>query len=309
MRRTRRRKSRLGRTDAVQGYLFASPWLIGFLCLTLGPMLFSLGLSFCRWDLNMPGSQRFVGILNYAELLFNDRLLWKALYNTAYYSFFGVPLAMIMALTLAMLLNQKVKGIYFYRTVFYLPSIVAGVATIVMWQWLFNPEFGMVNEILGFFGLPRPGWLVQPAWCKPVLIIMRVWTVGAAMLIYLAGLQGIPQHLYEVADIDGAGPIRKFFAITLPMLTPTIFFNLVMSIIGSFQIFTAAYVLVGNPMLGGPDDSLLFYVYYLYRSAFVTFRMGYASAMAWILFVIILAFTMLVIRSSGLWVYYEGERR
>jgi multiple sugar transport system permease protein len=240
----------------------------------------------------------------------DDPLFWKSLANTAFYAFLSVPLTTLAALGLALLLNRPLRGITLFRTVFYLPSILSGVATAFVWMWLFNPSFGMVNlairhvgELL-HVGLPEPGWLMEEAWAKPVFIIMSLWGVGNAMLIYLAGLQGMPTHLYEAAELDGATAWAQFRHVTLPALTPTIFFNLVMSIIGSFQIFTSAYVMTN----GGPNNATLFYVLYLYRKAFEQFQMGYASALAWILFLIVLAMTLLVIRSSSLWVYYEGER-
>jgi multiple sugar transport system permease protein len=304
----------------VEGYLFASPWIVGFSVLTLGAMLFSLFLSFTRWDAHTPLDEiALVGAANYKEMFLEDELFYKALYNTAYYTFFSVPLRVTVALLLAVLLNQKVRGIAFFRTVFYLPSIVVGAATAVVWSWVFNPSYGILNLALhkvnvlldtmhlGFINLPEPAWLESELWSKPALIIMSVWGLGSSMLIYLAGLQSVPGHLYEVAELDGASPVRKFWNITVPMITPTIFFNLVMSVIGAFQVFTQVYVITPNHM-GGPNNSTLAYVLYLYRKAFDELRMGYACALAWVLFVIILFFTLLIIRSSALWVYYEGER-
>jgi multiple sugar transport system permease protein len=251
-----------------------------------------------------------VGPENYRKLVNEDPLFWKSLANTAYYVLLSVPLATVTALALALLLNRGVRGIALFRTIFYLPSIVSGVATAFVWLWLFNPSFGIVNEALRLLGgllhvrIPEPGWLTDEAWAKPVFVIMSIWGVGNAMLIYLAGLQGVPTHLYEAAQLDGASGWQQFRAVTVPALTPTIFFNLVMGIIGSFQIFTSAYVMTN----GGPNNSTLFYVLYLYRKAFEQFQMGYASALAWVLFVIVLALTLVVVRSSSIWVYYEGER-
>jgi len=305
----------------LEGYLFASPCLVGFLILTLGAMLFSLFLSFAEWDAQSPLKEiSFVGFNNYREMFFEDELFYKSLYNTAYYTFFSVPLRVTIALLLAVLLNQKVRGITVFRTIFYLPSIVVGAATAVVWSWILNPSYGILNLTLhkinlfldkiylGFINVPEPTWLESEFWSKPALIIMSVWGLGSSMLIYLAGLQGVPDHLYEVADLDGASSLRKFWNITVPMITPTIFFNLIVSVIGAFQVFTQVYVItVGHT--GGPNNSTLVYVLYLYRKAFDELQMGYACALAWVLFVMILLFTMLILRSSALWVYYEGERR
>lgn len=294
--------------ENINGYTFASPWLIGFLVFTLGPMLFSLYLSFTDWSAQSTlETIGWIGWDNFKKLLTGDRYFWISLENTFYYTFLAVPLGICGALFLAILLNQKVKGISIFRTIFYLPSIVSGVATAVLWTWVFNPQFGIVNGFLSHLGISGPGWLSEPAWAKPTLIIMSLWGLGGSMLIYLAGLQNIPEHLYEVAELDGASPFQKFRYVTIPALTPTIFFNLVMNIIGSFQVFTTAYVVSDGR--GGPQDSTLFYVLYLYQKAFHEYEMGYAAALAWILFLIILAFTLLVIKSSPLWVYYEGERK
>lgn len=303
----KRRFSRMVFKEAALGYAFASPFLFGFFALTFGPMLFSLILSLGDWNAHHPlADYQFVGLSNFKEIIFHDELFWTALYNTTYYAVFAVPLGIAFALMLALLLNQKLKGIYIYRTIFYLPSLVAGVATVILWKWIFSTDFGILNSFLRIIGIQGPAWLQNPAWSKPALIIMHFWGVGSTMLIFLAGLQNIPQHLYEVADLDGASRWQKFRNVTIPMLTPTIFFNLIMSIIGAFQIFTVVFVM--NEW-GGARNSLLFYVLYLYRRAFVEFEMGYASALAWILFVIIMGMTLLVIKSSAVWVYYEGERK
>jgi multiple sugar transport system permease protein len=315
-------RSPMSRGEAFAGLAFAAPWIIGFLIFTLFPILFSIVLSFSEWDPYTPIEQRsFVGFRNYLTALFHDPLLWKALWNTMVYAFWSVPASLALSLALALLLNQKIRGITIFRTVFYVPSIVGGVATTIMWLYLFNPYFGPINTALGsldaFFewtrvlawvDVPQPGWFGDPAYAKPALVIMALWgSGGAGMLIFLAGLQGVPDQLYEVAELDGAGRWRKFLNVTLPMLTPTIYFNFVMGVINAWQVFMQAYVLTGGK--GGTDDSLLFYVLYLFQKAFVEYEMGYASAMAWILFVIIFAFTLLVIRSSAIWVYYEGERK
>ena len=304
----------------LEGILFASPWLIGFSVLTLGSMGFSFALSFAEWDAQTSLSQiRWVGFKNFATAFHGDPLFYKALYNTAYYAFFSVPLRMAIALSLALLLNQKVKGLSVFRTLFYLPSVVTGAATAVVWAWIFNPSYGLLNAGLhginvllphlgmGFLQLPEPAWLESEIWSKPALILMSLWGLGSSMLIYLAGLQGVPTQLYEAADLDGAGRFSKFLRITVPMISPTIFFNLILSIIGSFQVFTQVFVMTANHS-GGPNNSTLVYVLYLYRKAFDELQMGYACAMAWILFAIVLGLSLLAIRSSALWVYYEGER-
>ena len=307
--------SRIGLT----GYLFAGPWLVGFFLLVAFPMIASLLLSFTEWNGISLSQIHWVGLENYTDALRwdekGDDLVYTALWNTLVFSFVSVPLGLTVALLLAVLLNQPLKGIALFRTVFYMPHVIGGIATIMMWLFVFNPDAGLLNAVIRPFydllisvgllaeGTAPPAWIYDSAWSKPSLIIMAVWGVGGAMLIFLAGLQNVPDQLYEAADIDGAGRFGKFRHVTVPQLTPTIFFNLVMGIIGSFQVFNEAYVMTE----GGPDNSTLFFVLYLYRQAFEQFNLGYASALAWILFVIILAFTMVIIRSSRAWVYYEGD--
>jgi len=298
--------------ETIDGYLFVSPWIVAFLFLNLGPLIFSLVLSFCSWDGGPLTNLKFVGLANYFKIFAGDYRIWKGLYNTGFYAVISVPCGVVLALFLAVALNQEVRGIVFFRTIFYLPKVVGGPATVVLWMWLFNPTFGPINAFLSWIGVPPdmlPSWLLSEVWSKPALIIMSFWGVGGSMLIYLAGLQNVPPTLYEAADLDGAGPIRKFWNVTVPMMTPTIFFNLVMAVIGSFQVFTQAYIMSANRTTGDPNESLLFYMLYLYRKAFEDWEMGYASAMAWFLFLIILVFTLLILKSTPLWVYYEGERR
>jgi multiple sugar transport system permease protein len=302
------RRTAQWRRDAFEGYLFAAPWLLGFFLFILGPTLVSIAMSFTAWNGITPISQiHWVGLDNYRELLTTDDRFRKALTNTAWYVAFAVPLGTLNALCLALLLNQEVKGQAVFRTLFYLPSVVSGVATATIWLWLFNPSFGPINLLLSKLGVPQeslPGWLTDPKWALSVFVFMSLWGVGNSMLIYLAGLQGVPTHLYEAADLDGANALVRFRHVTLPMLTPTLLFNLVMGVIGSFQTFTQAFIMTG----GGPKDATLFFVLYLYQKAFQQLQMGYASAMAWILFVIIMALTLTLLRSSRRWVYYEGER-
>ena len=313
------------RRECLTGYLFASPWLLGFFLLALGPMILSFALAFTKWEAVGKQSVSWVGLDNYRRAVQEIRPdetgklgdVGIALWNTAFYSFLSVPLCLAAALGLAMLLNQKLRGIALFRTIFYMPSVIGGVATIMMWIWVFNPEYGLLNTMLrqgcdllvavgveSAAGWQPPKWIFDERWSKPSLILMSLWGTGASMLIFLAALQNVPDALYDAADIDGAGRWRKFLHITIPQITPAIFFNLVMGIIHSFQVFNQAFLMTG----GGPHKSTLFYVLHLYNTAFQGDRQfGYASALAWILFAIIMAFTLIVIRSSKLWVYYEGE--
>jgi multiple sugar transport system permease protein len=284
-------------------YLAISPWLVGFLIWTAGPMIYSLYLSFTRWDLFT--DPVWINFENYQTLYAQDPDFWQALRVTAVYTFVQVPLSLFGALAIALLMNSAVRGITVFRTIFYLPSVLPAIAVSVLWIWVFNPEFGILNALLRVFGIEGPKWLADPRWALWALIFMSLWSLGGGMIIYLAGLKGIPRALYEAADLDGAGPVQQLWHITIPQITPAIFFNLVMGIIGSLQVFTQAYAMTS----GGPQKSTLFYMYYLFDMAFIRFRMGYASALAWVLFVIILVFTLLVIRSSNLWVYYESERK
>ena len=297
------RPYRPARREAILFYLCISPWLLGFTVFILGPVLASLGLSFTRWDLL--SDPVFVGLRNYTRMV-DDKLFWQSLSVTVRYTLLYVPAELVGGLLLALLMNQRgVRGIRGARTIYYLPTIISGVAFVVVWMWLFQPEAGLINATLARFGIQGPRWLADPNTALTALWLMSLWGLGRAALIYLAGLKGIPQQLYEAASIDGAGAWRSFRHVTLPMLTPTIFFNLVLSIIGTFQTFTSAFVATN----GGPLDSTLFYVLYLYRKAFQEFQMGYASALAWVLFLIILVLTILVVRSGQWWVYYEGEKR
>lgn len=283
-------------------YLMILPWIIGFLAFTLVPMVTSAVLSFMNYD--YISEAKFIGLANYSSL-FHDPLFYQSLIVTVLYSVVSVPLSLIVAFLLALLLNTKVKGLPVFRTIFYLPSLVTGAAASVLWLWMFNPQFGVINTVLGYFGIKGPGWVFDKDWAMPALIIMSLWSVGGGMLIYLSGLQGIPTELYEAAKIDGAGKLVSTFKITIPLMTPVIFYNLIMGIIGSFQTFTQAYVMTD----GGPEYSTYFYVYYLYKNAFMNFKIGYASAQAWILFFIILLLTALVFKSSTAWVYYENNRK
>ena len=298
-----KRHMSLATREAITCYLFLLPWATGFILFVLGPILASLVLSLMRYDIVTP--PYFVGLSNFRELFLTDIRFLGSMGNTAYYVALYVPLHMIVALGLALLLNQKVRGMPAYRTMFYIPSIVPIVAGSILWVWILQPEWGLINSLLGIFGIKGPLWLASLTWSKPSLILMALWGSGAAMIICLAGLQGVPQHLYEAAEIDGADRWQRFVRITLPMLSPTLFFMLILGVIGSFQVFTTAYVMTG----GGPAESTLFYMLYLYRRAFVFLNMGYAAAMAWILFVIVLVLTIVQFRLANRWVYYEAEQR
>jgi multiple sugar transport system permease protein len=304
------------RKEAVAGVMFVSPWLVGFLFLTAGPMFLSVVFSFCEYDVLHPA--RFIGLDNFmrmfgfhklaegGRIVPNDPFFWKSLWNTFYITVFGVPLSMIIGLAIAMLLNAEIRGIAVYRTLYYLPSIVPIVATAILWLWLLNPQIGGVSIILREFNVASPNWWGDANWAKPALILMLLWASGSSMVIWLAGLKGIPNELYEAAEIDGSNAWHRFWKITIPMLTPYIFFNLIIGTIGYLQIFTQAFV-VSEPPTAGPVDSLLFYVYYLFNNAFSYFKMGYACALAWVLFVIIFILTMLQLKIAPRWVYYEAE--
>ncbi|QHT63138.1 sugar ABC transporter permease [Paenibacillus lycopersici] len=292
------KRYRQSRREALVGYGFASPWLIGLVVFVLFPVIASLRYSFMDYDILQPA--RWVGFANY-EALLHDSLFWKSLYNTLYYVLFSVPLTIVLGLGIALLLNAEIKGIALYRTLYYIPSIVPMVAASILWAWIFDPNFGILTNVVHFFGLSAPGWLSDPAWAKNSLILMSLWSAGSGMIIYLAGLKNIPKVYYEAADIDGAGLIRKFMNVTLPLITPTLFFQLIIGMIGSFQVFTQSYIITG----GGPNDSTLFYVLYLYNNAFRFWKMGYASALAWVLFVIVMFLTWLNLKLSKRWVHYD----
>jgi multiple sugar transport system permease protein len=289
--------------EMIAGYLCVAPWFVGFLFFTAGAMIFALILAFVKTDLL--SIWQFVGLSNFQRLA-EDELFWKSLVNTAYYTGAVVPLTTVFALIVAVMLNQGVFGQGVFRTIYYLPSVVSGVAVSIIWFWLFSPRRGLINVFLGFLGIdPGPRWFYSEEWAMPGLIIMSLWGVGSAILIYLAGLQSIPNELYESAEIDGASAFRRLTNITVPLMTPTIFFNVVMNLIGAFQVFTQAFITTS----GGPNNATLTMVLHMYRKGFEQLRFGYAATVSWALFVIILIFTALVFRSSSIWVYYESEVR
>jgi multiple sugar transport system permease protein len=282
------------------GPIFVAPWFIGFVAFTLGPFLASFGLSFLKWSLI--GTPRWIGLDNYVKILTDYERFVMAVKNTFVYVLTSVPMRQILALAIAMLLNQKLRGIWLYRSIFYLPTVTSGVATAILWSQMFGYRMGMLNSGLAKFGVDPVPWLTDIRWALPTLIFISLWNVGSAFVIYLAGLQGVPIHYYEAAEVDGATEWQRFWKITVPLITPSIFFNIVMGFIGSFRVFTQAYIMTG----GGPADRTLFYVLYLFQKGFQDFRMGYASALAWILFLIILAMTLFQMWLSRRWVYYEG---
>lgn len=291
------------RKEALTFYLFISPWAIGFLAFLLGPMLFSIYLSFTQWDSFT--APVWVGLDNYITLLTDDPIFMKVMGNTAYYSLISVPLGMVVSLFIANLLNKKVRFRKIFRTLVYLPHLIPIVAVALIFQMVFAPESGPLNQALAVIGIDGPNWLMDEDWVKPALILMSLWQAGGGTILLLAGMNGIPKELYEAAEIDGAGGLRQFWSVTFPQLTPVIFFNLIMGIIGSFQVFAQVFILTG----GGPDNASQMAVPMLFDEAFRFYHMGYGSAIAWILFVVIMAFTALAFATSGRWVFYESEVR
>ncbi|PRY82207.1 multiple sugar transport system permease protein [Alkalibacterium olivapovliticus] len=287
--------------EAWWGLLFVSPFIIGFFGFMFLPMLFSFVGSFTNY--NVTSRMDFIGLTNFRRMFTQDELFTTSLYNTAYYVAFNVPLTAIGSVFLAVLLNRKIRGIRIFRTIFYLPAILSGVAVYVLWMQLLSPSSGLINTILSWVGISGPSWLFDPQWTKPALILMRLWSVGGAMLLYLATLQNVPKQLYESAEVDGAGFTRQFFHITLPMITPIIFYDVVTSTIGAFQIFQEAYVMTEGGT-GGPANSLLFYNLHMWNQAFVAYNMGYAMAMSMILFLIVLSLTFINLKLAPRWVHY-----
>lgn len=292
--------SRQRRQEALWGIACVAPALLGFLIWQLGPIIASLLIAFTDW--NIAGTPEWIGLQNFERMFTQDPLFWQSLRVTAVYTLGSVPLSIVFAFFLAILLNQKVRGLAIFRTIFYLPSIVPVIAASVLWLWLFNPDFGLLNAAADLLHLPRSQWIYGEGSVIPSLILMSLWAVGPMMIIFLAGLQGVPRQLYEAVDVDGGNALHKLWHITIPMVTPTILFNLVLSIIGTMQTFTQAYVMTQ----GGPNNGSLFFVLYLYRKAFQESDMGYASALAWVLFILIAILSFLVLRTSSRWVYYEG---
>ncbi len=294
--RTKTRPFGLRRREALWGYLFISPWLIGFVLFTLGPMVASLVLSLTEYKITTPPV--FLGLANYLKLFTDDPKFWRSLGITVKFAVVAIPLNLTFGFALAFLLNQKVPWLAFWRTIYYLPSIIAGVAVAILWTLIFNPRFGILNWFLSLAGIHGPGWLSSPDWAIPALIIMSLWSVGGGMIIYLSGLQSIPTALYEAAQLDGANGWQQLFRITIPLMSPVIFYNLVIGIIGTFQYFTEVYVITASSDtgLGGPAEATLFYNVYLYSNAFRYLNMGYASAISFVLFIVSLIFVALQFR-------------
>jgi multiple sugar transport system permease protein len=287
-----------GGRRTVTGYLFISPFILGVLFWVLYPAGMAAWLAFQDWNLITPS--KYVGLKNF-QTMFNDKLFWQSLKVTSTFTFVSVPLSLILSFSMALLINTKVRGLAVFRTIYYLPSIMPAVASAVLWAWILNTDFGLLNAVLNFFGIPKIAWLQETAWALPAMILMSLWGVGQAMIIFLAGLQGIDDVYYEAARIDGAGRWAQLVYVTIPMMSSVIFFNLILGVINSFQIFTAGYLITN----GGPQNSTLFFVLYLYRNGFQFLKMGYAAALSWVLFFIILIFTVIIFRTAGRRVYYQ----
>ncbi len=296
---------KLKKHENLAGYLFASPWLLGLIVLGMFPILASLYISFTTYD--MIAAPRFIGFENYRILFTNDSLFWKSLGNTLYHVVIAIPLGIVVGVSLALLLNNKIKGMSIYRTLFYLPNVVSIVAMSLLWLWLFQPSFGIINQFLApiynLLDMEPLRWHLAESSAKMTLIIMGLWTAGGTMVIYLAQMQDIPTTLYESAEMDGANWLKKTIYITLPLMTPSIFFNFIMSIIGGFQVFTIAYIMTS----GGPSRSTYYYAYYMFDKMMIDKSMGMASAMAWILLVIVLVITMIALRLNKYVVYLGDE--
>jgi multiple sugar transport system permease protein len=295
------RISPLKRREAIDGMLMASPWIIGFVLFTAGPMLASVYLSMTRWDIISPA--RFIGFQNYQRMFNQDPLFYQSLSVTARYTFMSVPLHLVLGFILALLLNTNAPGRNFFRAAFYLPSVLPLVASAVLFSWIFNPEFGLLNFALALVGIQGPGWLTSEEWALPAIVIMNLQFIGFTMVIMLAALQRVPKELVEAAQLDGAGSLQVFRHVTLPVVSSVFLLVIIININNSFQTFTQAFVMTG----GGPANATLFYMLHLYNNAFSYFRMGYASALAWILFLIIVIFTLMQFRLSRLWVYTEDD--
>ena len=291
---------RLSFWESLNAWFFVAPWVLGFILFTGGPILASLIISFTKWDIVNPPI--WAGLGNYADML-QDALFFQSLKVTTIYALVAVPLQIVVGLFIALLLNTKIRLIGIYRTLFYLPAVLPIVSVAVMWRWILSRDWGLINWFLSLFGVYGPGWLSEPEWALPALILMSLWGVGAGMLIYLAGLQGIPTDLYEAARVDGAGIWTSFRYVTLPMISPVILFQLVVGLIAAFQVFSQPFIMTS----GGPQNATLFYLLHLFRNAFEFFRMGYASALSWVLFMYIAILTVLIFRFSAAWVFYEGE--
>jgi multiple sugar transport system permease protein len=298
----RRGKTRFERKISLFGMIFALPWILGLILFNVYPLFMSAYYSFTSYSILEKGS--WVGLQNY-QTLFKDEVFWISIYNTLYFTFIYVPLSIVFGVSLALLLNMKIRGQGFYRTLFFIPSLVPPVATTIIWIWLLNPQYGLVNYWLGEIGISGPAWIGSEEWSKPSLILMSLWGTGQAVVIYLAGLQDIPQDYYDASHVDGANTWQRIRHITLPLLTPVIFFNLIMGTIGALQNFVLPFTLTNGQ--GTPANSMMFYVMYLYTNGFSYLKMGYASAMAWILFLLVVVLTAVIFLSQKRWVHYQGR--
>jgi multiple sugar transport system permease protein len=296
----------IARQEERAAYVFLLPWLIGVVVFLVGPIIASLLISLTNW--NVISAPQWVGLANYREMFFDDRNFWQSIRVTLYYTVLSVPIGMAASLGISLLLNLKLRGMYAFRTLLYLPSVISGVAVAVLWASLLNPELGAVNTFLRTIGIANPPrWLQSPTWAMPAVVLMGLWGVGGGAIIYLAGLQNIPVQLYEAAIIDGAGPWQRFRHVTLPLLTPTLFFTLITGLIGAFQVFEVGFVLGGSR--GGRNGALLFYLLNLWNEGFRNGRYGYASALAWVLVVAGALVVLVTYRLSDRWVYYEHDSR
>ncbi len=286
-------------------YIFISPWILGFLAFTFVPMLISLVVSFMNWDVLTPPT--WAGLSNYIKAFTGDPLVWQSLKVTFVFSIFSVPLTLIVSLFIALLLNQISRGVKIFRTIYYLPVIVSGIPVTILWMYILNPDGGLINSALAAIGIKGPGWIYDAKWVMPALLLMSVWSVGGTVVIWLAGLAGVDAQLYEAAELDGANRWQQFLHVTVPSLAPVITFNLIMGIIGALQTFNQAYVMSDGTSGAGPNNSMLFFAYYIYKSGFENFKMGYASALAWILFALILIITLTVIRATPLGQQLTGK--
>ncbi len=297
------KRSIIERRKAIDAYICISPWLLGFMAFTLMPISFTIFYSFTRWTIMEPPV--WIGFENYIHMFTKDPFFWQALKVTSMYVVMSLPIIIVFGLLLALLLNQKIRGMNIYRTLFYIPAVISGVSVAMLWTWLLQPDVGMVNTLLSLIGIKGPGWFWDPAWALPSVASMSIWKVGGSAVIYLAGLQNIPAQLYEAARIDGAGRRQAFFRITIPLLTPTLFFQLIIQMIECFKVFTEAFVITK----GGPLKATYFYLLYFYEEGFQHFNTGYASALILILVVVIMSMTVVVNYTSKRWVYYEGDDR
>ncbi|MCC6166993.1 MAG: sugar ABC transporter permease [Caldilineaceae bacterium] len=286
----------------INGLLFASPWLIGLTVFWIYPTLASAYYSFTKF--NGVQNPEWIGVANYVELFTNDSNFWDAVYNTLYFAVVSIPLAILFAFALALMLNAKIHGQVVYRTIYFLPTLVPEVALALVWVYLFTPGTGLVNRPFDWLGIRGPCWLSCPAWSRQTIVLLALWIIGQQIVLYLAGLQDVPQDLYDAADVDGANFWHKFRNVTVPIMTPVIFFHLVTSVIGALQFFTVPYIMTGGT--GFPANSTLFYSIYMYKNGFQYFKMGYASAMAWLLFIVTLIVTLIIFRTARLWVFYSG---